>query len=124
MGVERAHRDQKSKMGNKICSSKKSVDISNIEADGKNPIDVNDNPSEEKTAAFVKQMSVTEAGEGKKRINMQVEFHALLHDLKENGQLSQKKQTYDRDSDENRWQESRGCCRRDYQTRARAKESF
>merc|ERR1712037_392819 len=88
--VERAHRDQKSKMGNKICSSKKSVDISNIEADGKNPIDVNDNPSEEKTAAFVKQMSVTEAGEGKKRINMQVEFHALLHDLKENGQLSQK----------------------------------
>lgn len=66
------------------------MDISNFETDGKNPIDVNDNPSEQKTTAFVQQMSVTEAGEGKKRINMQVEFHALLHDLKENGQLSQK----------------------------------
>ncbi len=66
------------------------MDINEFKTDGGNPIDVNDNPSEQKTAAYVQQMSSSEAGEGKKRINMQVEFHALLHDLKENGQLSQK----------------------------------
>ena len=55
-------------------------------------IDVNDNPSQEKTNAFIRQMSATEAGEEKSRVNMHVEFHAMLHDLKDSGQLSQKSQ--------------------------------